>query len=230
VHPTSGILRDFQAVFKASAESCSQTLSTPAHLRVTQTVGHLSRRMNFKAAKGLQASLMLRTLADKLYGKASVVEWFKSKNPNEEVLFASAATVLETSDVAPVGWSFQRLLQRRGVVIVTKNQITLKNNLFSLSAITYLFLFVLSLVMLIGSQDWDYLLGVIVFGMFTAQFLPYEKQILVRDIQRMKLGTVRGIVSKGSLLTVFCKGKSVNIVPAQLLSEDVVNSILPNKK
>jgi len=38
VHPTSGILRDFQAFFWLWAFSTSQTFSQPAHLRVTQTV------------------------------------------------------------------------------------------------------------------------------------------------------------------------------------------------
>jgi len=38
VHPTCGILRDLQAFFWLRAFSTSQTLSTPAHTRVTQTV------------------------------------------------------------------------------------------------------------------------------------------------------------------------------------------------
>jgi len=38
VHPTCGILRDLQAFFWLWAFSTSQTLSTPAHTRVTQTV------------------------------------------------------------------------------------------------------------------------------------------------------------------------------------------------
>ena len=39
VHPTCGSRRHFQGFFLASGFSCSQTLSTPAHTRVTQTVG-----------------------------------------------------------------------------------------------------------------------------------------------------------------------------------------------
>jgi len=39
VHPTCGILRDLQAFFWLQVFSTSQALSTPAHTRVTQTVG-----------------------------------------------------------------------------------------------------------------------------------------------------------------------------------------------
>ena len=38
VHPTSGSLRGLGAVFWLRVFSTSQILSTPAHLRVTQTV------------------------------------------------------------------------------------------------------------------------------------------------------------------------------------------------
>jgi len=38
VHPTLGILRDLQAFFWLRVFSTSQTLSTPAPARVTQTV------------------------------------------------------------------------------------------------------------------------------------------------------------------------------------------------
>jgi len=39
VHPTLGSLRDLQAFFWLQVFSTSQTLSTPAPARVTQTVG-----------------------------------------------------------------------------------------------------------------------------------------------------------------------------------------------
>jgi len=41
LHLTLGILRDLQAFFYAQAESCSQTESTPAHLRLTYTSSSL---------------------------------------------------------------------------------------------------------------------------------------------------------------------------------------------
>jgi hypothetical protein len=104
-------------------------------LPVTPAVGRW-RRINFKIKK-YGSTFMLRTLTDKLYSKDSAVKWFKSKNPDEEIVFSSAATILETKEATSTGWSLQRLFQHRGVVIVTQNQIALKDSLFSISTIFF---------------------------------------------------------------------------------------------
>jgi hypothetical protein len=44
VHPTCGSRRDLQAFFWLRFFSTSQAFSQPAHTRVTQTVGRLSRQ------------------------------------------------------------------------------------------------------------------------------------------------------------------------------------------
>jgi hypothetical protein len=173
---------------------------------------------------------MLRSLADNLYSKNGAVKWLKNKFPEEEIVFASAATLLETKDVVPAGWSLRRLFQHRGVVIITRTQLIFKTSLLSFSAILYILILILSFVLLFRYHDWDYLLPTILFGILTAQFLPFQKQIPRRDIRRVKLGMVRGLFSKGSLLTVYGKNKVFNIVPAQLLREDVIEVISPKKK
>lgn len=63
---------------------------------------------------------MQKSSANKLYGTDSVIKWMKSKYPEEEIVFASAATILETNKTVPVGWSLQRIFQHRGAVIITK--------------------------------------------------------------------------------------------------------------
>lgn len=68
---------------------------------------------------------MLRKLTDRLNSTNAAVEWLRSKYPEEEIIFVSAATILETDKVAPVGWSFRRLFQRRGVLVLTRNQLAL---------------------------------------------------------------------------------------------------------
>jgi hypothetical protein len=173
---------------------------------------------------------MLRNLADNLYSKNNAVKWLKNKSPEEEIVFASAATLLETKDAASVGWSLRRFFQHRGVVIMTRNQIVFKSSFLSFSAILYLVLFVLSLIMFLQSRDWDYLLVVMFTGLLVSQFLPYQKQILLKDIRKVKLGSVRGMFTTGSLLSVYVKNKVLNIVPAQLLSEDVMQVISSKKK
>ncbi len=172
---------------------------------------------------------MLRTLADRLYSKSSAIKWFKRKYSDEEIFFASAATILETKKNAPIGWSFQRIFQHRGVVIITRNQLVLKDGLFSFSFILYLSLLIFALYTLFESQDWSYLFAVIVFSVPVVQFRPYQQYIPFKDIQKAKLGSVSGIFTKGSLLTVYLKDKTVNIVPAQILSEEIKHIISSSK-
>ncbi len=173
---------------------------------------------------------MLRSLADSLYSKNTAIKWLKNQSPDEEVIFASAATLLETKDGAPVGWSFRRFFQHRGVVIITHNQIAFKSSLLSFSAMLYLFLFVMCTLMFLRSRDWDYILLVIFAGLLVSQFLPYQKQISLKDIRKVNLEAVRGMISTGSLLSVYVKNKVFHIVPAQLLSEDIMQVISSKKK
>ncbi len=172
---------------------------------------------------------MQNSSINKLYGTDNVIKWMKSKYPEEEIVFASAATILETKKAVPVGRSLQRIFQHRGVVIVTKNQIVLKS-LFSLSTVFYLLLLLFSLATLWESKDWSYLFGIVFFGIAMATTLPYQRQIPLNKIREIELGSVKGITKTASLLTVYLENKSVNIVPADALNEDVINLISPNRK
>jgi hypothetical protein len=54
------------------------------------------------------------------------------------------------------------------------------------------------------------------------QRLPYQREIHLREIEEVKLGSVRGITMEASLLTVLVDGKAINIVPAQVIPREVV--------
>lgn len=172
---------------------------------------------------------MQNSSSNKRYGTDNVINWVKSKYPEEEIVFASASTILETRKIVPVGRSLQRIFQHRGVVIVTKNQIILKS-LFSLSTLFYLSLLVFSMVALWESKDWSYLFGIIFFGIVATAALPYHKQIPLNEIREIELGSVKGITKTASLLTIYLENKSINIVSAEILKEDVVSLISPNGK
>ena len=173
---------------------------------------------------------MLRTLSDKLYGKGSAIKWFKSKNPGEEVVFASAATILETKENISTGWSLRRLFQHRGVVMVAQNQIALKDCLFSVSTVVFSFFFIISVMAFLQSQDWSSILAVIVLGIYIFQRFPYQQQILLKDVQKIETSEVSGITGKYSLLTIYLKDKTVNIVPAQILKKDIIELITSRAK
>ncbi len=168
---------------------------------------------------------MLRTLTDKLYGKNATIRWFKRENPAEEVLFASAATVLETKEKTSTGWSLQRLFQHRGVVIITRNQIVLKSSFISISTVLFSFFLIISINSFLQTQDPSSLLGIIVFSLLIAQRFPYNKQIYLTDIEQINTKGVSGLTGKYSLLTIYVKDKAINIVPAQHLDTEVIETI-----
>lgn len=172
---------------------------------------------------------MLRSLEDILFSKNLVVRWWKHQSPKEEIVFASAAVLLETNDTAPVGWSFRRIFQHRGVVVITQNQIVFKNSLLSILAIICMVMLVLSILMLIQYPDWHYLPQVIILGLLAAQFRPFQKSIQIEDVQQINLKTVQGLFSTSSVLIILERGEVFQIVPAQLLSENVMQLILVKK-
>jgi hypothetical protein len=170
---------------------------------------------------------MLRTLTDRLYGTNGVIKWLKNKHPEEEVVFASAATILETTQKNQIGWSLRRLFQRRGVMIITRNQIVLKDSMFSFYTVFWLFMFAFSLFAIFQSRSSDFILWAILSAIFLLQRLPYQRQIPLKDIRELKLKPIRGILAKGSLLTVYLENNTINIVPAQLLNDDIMSVISP---
>jgi flagellar biogenesis protein FliO len=75
------------------------------------------------------------------------------------------------------------------------------------------------------NQDLSAFLGVVVFGIFIVQRLPYEKQIPLKDIQKINIRELRSFTGKYSLLTIHLKDKAINIVPAQNFKQEVVDLI-----
>jgi hypothetical protein len=168
---------------------------------------------------------MLRTLADMFYNKDYAIQWLKSKSPSEEIVFASAATILETEKASPVSWSLKRLFQHRGVVMITQNQLALKDGLVSVSTVFFLFFFIVSFIGFLQSQDWNSVFAIIVFGGLILQRFPYQQQIPLKDIQKVEVSEISGITGKYSLLTIYLKNKAINIVPVQILKKEIVELI-----
>lgn len=169
---------------------------------------------------------MFRNLADWLNSVNSARNWVRSKYPDEDILFASAATILEMRGASPVGWSLKRFLQRRGTVVFTRKQVFLRSSFFSLFTLFHLVMVVSFLALSFKTQDFTYLILSLPFGLLILQRLPYQKQIRVESIASVNLGSVQGITGRGSLLTIALADRAINIVPAQILPEEVVQ-LLP---
>lgn len=171
---------------------------------------------------------MLRNLTDTLNSTQVAVEWLRRKHPAEEIVFASAATYLETAgSEAPVGWSLSRFLQRRGSFILTRQQLVFKDSFFSWVTLFYLLALGVSLVMLVSSQDWFYMVLAALASLSILQRWPFQQQIPLQDIRKVEISDVSSFMASASLLTIYVKDKAINIVPAQILPEAAVQVLSP---
>src|ERR1051325_6607491 len=144
---------------------------------------------------------MLRTWANILYNTTGALKWLANQHPKDKDIFASAATFLETKRGFPVRWSLQQVLQHRGVVMISKNQIAFKDSFVSFPFLINFAFLVLSIITWLQSQQWLFLFGVLIFGILAKQFLSYQLQIPAKDVQDIKVGVVPGVLGKSSLLT-----------------------------
>ncbi|HNE06362.1 MAG TPA: hypothetical protein PKJ84_08870 [Anaerolineales bacterium] len=168
------------------------------------------------------------------YSKNSATKWLKKVDPNEELVFSSVASILETKESAPVGQSFKRFFQHSGVVLITQNQIAVKNSIFFLPTVFFGFLVFVSLLTILSKDEnnlFGGILGLVVFSTpILRQCVPYKKQIPLQDIIKVKLSSVSGFTGKHQLFTITLKDKTLNIVPTQTMPGEVIELLSSPKK
>lgn len=164
---------------------------------------------------------MLRSLADSLNNLTAAVRWASARYPAETIRFASAATMLETPGASPTGWSWQRMFQRRGNVVITDRRILLRSSFLSLYSLFYLLLLAYALYRALTTGDYFYAILGLLIALILVQRLPYTRDIPFEQVEQITLGAVQGISGGASLMAVQQGGRTINIVPAQLLPEEV---------
>lgn len=173
---------------------------------------------------------MWQSFVNKLYNKDSAVKWLKAKNPDEEIVYASAATILETNEDTPVGLSTKRLLQKRGVLIITRNQLVLKNSVISAANMSYFLLLIYSLALMVGEKDWLFIIPAAFFCIGIAQRWSFEIHIQMGDVQDVKLEEASSMRGKYPLLMVYLTGKTIQIATVQIPNQEVLQLIKSSKK
>jgi hypothetical protein len=143
----------------------------------------------------------------------------------EKVLFASPATAFETSEAAGRIWPLQRLLPHRGVVVMTRNRIFLTAQFWSLFSLVYLMIIIAALLLVLIAQHGLYLLPALVAGVFLFQRRPYKRQISMERMTEIHTSPVRSLTGRHTLLTIFLDSRSVNIIPADPLPEEVIQTL-----
>ena len=145
--------------------------------------------------------------------------------PNDNIRFVSGATILESENKDQIGWSLRRIFQKRGNVVITDQRIMLKVQFLTPMSVIYLILVGLSIYAYVSFLDLISLFLGAYFLLLLMQRIPYHRQISYTEIKDAKLSTVRGITGRGSLLTLLLSDKSMNIVPAQLIPEEIFDFI-----
>lgn len=169
-----------------------------------------------------------------LYSKNPAIRWLKNTNPDDELVFSSVASILETKESASVHRSFKRFFQHSGVVLITQNQLAVKNSIFFLPTVFFGFLVFISLLTIISKDSNNLFGGVLGLAVFITpilrQCIPYKKQIPLQDIIKVELGSVRGVTGIYQLFIITLKDKTLNIVPSQTIPNEVIELISPRTK
>ena len=164
---------------------------------------------------------MFRRIADLLNSAGRTLGVVRRRFPEEPILLATAATILETSEDRPTGWSFKRFLQHRGNVVFTEKRVFLQSSFVSWYTLLY--------VVLIGYFVRDFARSGDTFGafivviaiLFLLQRRPYSRDIPYRDIASVKLGKVQGMLGRGDLITLGVAGRGLQIVTAKVLPDSL---------
>jgi hypothetical protein len=126
-----------------------------------------------------------------LYRVNSTTRWFRSEVPDEDILFASAATYGVFQSGRRMGWG------RKGVLILTRRQVFFKSVWRSLYTLMFLAAGLISFIAYAVTVDILFLIVAILAVAATFNRLPLQRQIPLSDIQSVQIGSVRGLTLRG---------------------------------
>ena len=160
-------------------------------------------------------------LTDRLNAAARARAEAERLFPEERILLASAATVLETRARAPVGWSLSRILQRRCNLVITDRRVFIKASFLSPITVIWIGLMAYALYDFTQSHQLRDIAFVALLGIFLLQRRPYVRDVPFETIQRVEFGTARGLTATGDIITLIVGGRAIHLVTAQRLSDEL---------
>jgi hypothetical protein len=169
---------------------------------------------------------MLKSFVDRLSNINIAINWLKRESPDDQIIFVSAATVIESGSIAPVKWYHQ--LSARGVILIlTKNQVAFKKTLFSPLTVFYILIISLFLIIFIMGKQWSiFLLAFLAFLDFLLH-LSYRRKIQYNDIRKIMLDAREGIKTE---LVIDTKEGVIHAFFAQTLPPKALNMITSRAK
>ena len=128
---------------------------------------------------------MMKSFVDKFNNEKIAANWLKRESPEDEILFASAASVIEAKGIV-LKW-YQRIAGQPVIFILTKDQLVLKSPLISSFTIIYAVGIIAFSIFYILSRELN-LLALALLGLLEMlQQLKYQRWIFDEDIRKIIL-------------------------------------------
>ncbi len=164
---------------------------------------------------------MLKSFVGKFNNTNDALNWLKCQSPDDEIVFTSAATVIESSSITPVKW-YQRFSGQRTTLILTNNQVAFKKCLISPIIAFDILMIIIFLIMFIISKEWIVLLWVLLFFVDALPYPSYQRQVQYKDIRKIMLDVRNSVRTE---LVIDAKGMVIHAFFAEILPKKVLNVI-----
>lgn len=253
-------LKDYQKTDKMIKSGLYQQLAalplTGWTFRVTNLLSNAERKRFFEIGYPQEGEpdasdlIELSWFAKRADNTQSVSNWFAGRHPDDTILFASIATMLEVSKKSPIS-RLPRLYQRQGIVLFTGRFLFFKATLFSLAALRYAVKALMRVAFSawsfyvachLYSQEFTLSLSLIVptialisailvlasacaYGLLVFQYRPHQEQILFGDIKKVDVDTVPGVMQRRPSLTLTIPNKAINIVFEKTLPHEIIQLV-----
>ncbi|ESA37996.1 hypothetical protein N836_34390 [Leptolyngbya sp. Heron Island J] len=169
--------------------------------------------------------MVVRVLADKFNASKLTRRVVSKRFPEETIELCTAATILEASEVNPIGWSFRRLLlQRNGNVVFTNRRVFLQSSFRSPATIIWASIIGLEVHRWLSGDSWT-LIVMLTASLFLFRRRPYAKNLLFSELEDVRFGSVYGLTGRGDIIVLNLGTRALHLVISRVLSEEVKRSL-----
>jgi hypothetical protein len=163
---------------------------------------------------------MSRELADRLNNSNSVSRSLAAEFPDETIALCTAATILEASDDQPIGWSWKRIFQRRGSVVITDRRIVVQSSWRSPATVLLLCVFPYGVYRAFSGQPTAAVVAVLA-AILLLQRRPFRRDIPNAELRSVRFGVVQGMTAAGDILVLGTDKGALHLGIAQRLTDDL---------
>ncbi|MEN6337216.1 MAG: hypothetical protein ABFE01_23410 [Phycisphaerales bacterium] len=156
--------------------------------------------------------MIFREETDQLNSVSRTRSVVERQYPDEAVLFASAATILETSRESPTGWSLRRVFQRRGSVVISDSRVFVQSSFLSVLTIMWAGVAVYGAFEYFRSGHIFPLILAIVAAAFIFQHRPYSRDVPFNSVDRVHFGVTHGLTGSCDIVSMVVHGRTIQVV------------------